>query len=284
MPIRVACVQTDVHFADPSANVAIVLARMEEVHEAGADLVIFPECALTGYCVEDAESADHLCLSGLAFEGTKVIQYPAEVADIVAAAERLKLHVVFGLAGAVDGKRYNLAFLVEPTGAVHRYAKAHLPELGFDNFVTPGPDLPVFDTAIGKIGMLICFDIRMPEAMRVMMLQGAEIIALPTNWPTGAEISAQVIAPARAAENRVFLATCNRVGDENGFHFIGQSGIFGLKGEPLAQAGTGEEIIFADINPADAQIKRTITVPGKHETTVVEARRPELYRDLTDPA
>jgi predicted amidohydrolase len=158
-----------------------------------------------------------------------------------------------------------------------------LPELGLDKFVTPGDELPVFETRLGKIAILICFDQRHPEAMRVLMLKGAQLVALPTNWPVGAECSAEYICIARASENRIFLATCNRVGHENGFDFIGRSKILGLGGEILSSAGATEETLLATIDLNLATNKRMVAILGKYETTVDVSRRPVLYENLVEP-
>ncbi len=109
------------------------------------------------------------------------------------------------------------------------------------------------------------------------------MIVLPTNWPDGAIFAPTHIAPVRAAENRVFLATCNRVGNENGFGFVGLSGIYSPTGEALARADDRPEIISADLDLSQARTKRTVTIPGKYETDVFGSRRPELYGPLTDP-
>ena len=152
-----------------------------------------------------------------------------------------------------------------------------MPELGYDRYVTTGDDLNVFETKFGKIGIQICFDIRFPEASRILALQGADVIFYPTNWPKGADISADVLAVARAVENKVYVVTANRVGEENGFSFIGKSKIISPSGVILAGASNGEEVMVADLDFEISRNKRNITIPGKHETTVFESRRPELY-------
>ncbi len=281
--MKVACVQCNVEFNDPAANVKRIVYHIAKEKQRDCDLIVLPECALTGYCVGSAEQAKEISLDDWQVEGNTVVRYPAVIQPIVDAAQQYGVVVIVGYAGFEKGKVINGALLIEPSGNVSRYAKTHLPELGLDRYVEPGNDLPVFDTAVGKIGILICFDIRMPEAIRTLALKGAEIVCLPTNWPRGAEVSADLLSPARAAENRVFLATCNRVGEENGFGFIGRSGIFDVGGKALARASDQEETIRADIDLALARIKRNVTIPGVHETTVFESRRPELYGALTEP-
>jgi 5-aminopentanamidase len=106
---------------------------------------------------------------------------------------------------------------------------------------------------------------------------------LPTNWPEGAEVSAEHISIARAAENRVFLATCDRVGSENGFNFIGRSKIIHPSGRVLAAAGVDEETLIADVDLSEARQKRTVGIPGKYETEAFQSRRPDLYGTIVEP-
>jgi predicted amidohydrolase len=87
---------------------------------------------------------------------------------------------------------------------------------------------------------------------------------------------------ARAAENRVFMATCHRVGKDKEFCFIGKSKIIDPEGKILASAGDDEEVIRAEIDLSQARQKRTRVVPGKYEMTVFASRRPELYGELMD--
>ncbi len=270
--MKLACVQSNVVFGDSQANAAKAIEKLKELKAEGVDLAVFPEAYLTGYCVDTSEQACAIAISSDS-EALKMLQSACEELDILA---------VVGYAEALDGKVYNAAVLLEPGEAPRVYRKTHLPELGLDKFVEAGQELPVFETRLGKIGILICFDLRPPEATRVLALNGAELIILPTNWPVGAEISAAHIAIARAAENRVFVATCNRVGEEHGFRFIGQSKIIGVTGQVLAAADGEEQTILAEIDLRQARQKRTIGIPGKYETEVFASRNPRLYTKITN--
>lgn len=273
--MRIACVQSNVVFDDPLANALRGVQRLEELKADGVDLVVFPEAFLTGYCVECQADADALAIAA----GDSPHEALTAMRD---ACDRLDLVAIVGLAEQEHGIVYNSAVLLEPGKPPRYYRKTHLPDLGLDKFVRAGEDLPVFETKLGKIGILICFDIRSPEAVRALALKGAELIVLPTNWPEGAEVSADHIAIARAAENRVFVATCNRVGEENGFRFIGRSKIVHPTGRVVAAAEGTEAVISANVDLADARQKRTITIPGKYETDAFASRRPELYGILIE--
>jgi predicted amidohydrolase len=168
---------------------------------------------------------------------------------------------------------------------VGSYRKVHLPSLGVDRHVDPG-DRPfaVHDVGGLRVGMQICYDGGFPEPTRVQALLGADLIVLPTNWPTHAECAAEHQMATRAMENVVYTIAVNRVGEERGFRFIGHSSIHGTGGERLALASPeGEEIIVAEIDPARARRKRQVRVPGKHEIDRFADRRPEFYAPIVAP-
>ena len=138
--------------------------------------------------------------------------------------------------------------------------------------------MKVFETGVGRIGMNICFDIRMPESARVLTLLGAESIMLPTNWPKGADLVPKYVINARAYENRVNVIAVNRVGKERGFEFIGQSKIVDYSGKTLVEANSlEEEIIFGTIDLDGARKKHIVLVPGEFELPLFKRRRPEFY-------
>lgn len=278
--MRVTCIQEDVVFADVSANIERALEHMRQ--RQGDDLVVFPECFLTGYVFPDADFARNVAIPVELNEAHEISSDHPELNRLVEACKELNQHLVVGFAARQGDDLHNIAALIEPSGRMRAYVKTHLPELGYDKMVRYGDDLPVFETAIGNIGIIICFDLRPPEAARVLALKGADLICLPTNWPQGAEFSADHIAPVRAAESRVFLACCDRCGSENGTTFIGLSGIYGVGGQTLAKAADGREVITADIEIEQAREKRIRTIPDVYEWTIFESRRPELYGSITD--
>ena len=200
----------NVDFADNASNLARMQSSLKAAAEAGAMLVIFPECALSGYCYESLDEA---------MPCAETIPGPATEALARACRER-NAFAIFGLLEK-DGERlFNTCALVGPDGLVASYRKVHLPSLGVDRFATPG-DRPfaVHEIASLRVGMNICYDYSFPEASRVMMLQGADLIALPTNWPEGSRRGAMYLINARAHENHLYYFAVNRVGTERGFDF-----------------------------------------------------------------
>jgi predicted amidohydrolase len=269
--MKVASIQASVVFRDPVANARNAVEQLTELAKQGVELTVLPECYLTGYCVSSPEDAKSLAISR---------DHPA-LQSIQKSANETGVTVAHGFAEKDGDKLYNTAALFMPDEEPRYYRKTHLPDLGFDKFATPGDEIKVFDTKLGKIGIVICFDMRFPEAARVLALQGADVILIPTNWPDGAQVSAETICVARAAESRVWVVTCNRVGTEEGFHFIGRSKIISPTGSVVAAADDAETTLIADLDLEIARQKRTITIPGKYETDVFEPRRPELYGDIT---
>jgi predicted amidohydrolase len=271
--MRIACVQSNVVFANPTANADLAIEKLNLLKDQEVDLAIFPEAFLTGYCVASAAQAESIAISRT-FEGLSKIPETVDTLGIGAV-------IGFGEQG-VEGELYNSAAMFEPEVPTRFYRKTHLPFLGYDRFADPGNELEVFDTRWGKIGILICFDLRPPEAARTLALKGADLIVLPTNWPIGAEVSANHVSIARAAENKVFVATCNRVGTENGTTFIGKSRIIATNGFVLEEAGNREEVLIADLDLSEARDKRIVNIPGEYEMEVFACRQPNLYQVLTD--
>lgn len=278
---RVACAQLDVAFNDPKTNTDRAIQALQECKSKAADLVVFPECFLSGYCVSSAADAASIALP-VATQQT-IPDSTEWLGQIHEECKSLGIFAVVGFAQLDRATLLNSAVLCDPENGIKLYQKTHLPELGYDKFATPGGSLPVFETSLGKIGVLVCFDLRVPEAARTLALKGAELIVLPTNWPEGAHAGPNFMAAARAGENRVFVATCNRVGTENGFSFIGQSGIYDVTGTTLAKASaTDEETIMADIDLSVARSKRNVVVAGEFETEVFATRQPDLYKIISD--
>lgn len=268
---RIACCQLDVVKADFEANKATFEQTLRDLRAKEVELAIFPECFLTGYAFNSKEEA----------EAASIIRIQA--AELQSAVEETGILAVVGFAEKFDGGLANSAVLLEPDVEPRFYRKAHLPHIGFDRFAAEGNELPVFETRLGRIGIIICFDQRHPEGARTLVLKGADLICLPTNWPEGAEMSAHYIAPARAAENRVCYATCNRAGSEGGFNFIGASGLYEVSGKCIAKAEIGSTILIGDLDIYSSRNKRTIVKPGEYEWTADESRRPELYGVLVEP-
>jgi predicted amidohydrolase len=268
---KIAGVQMDCRIADKRHNLDAIQARLREAAEHGARLVVFPECILTGYCFESKEEAWPLAET-----------LPGPATDAVADdCRRLGVWAVFGLLERDDrsGALFNACVLVGPGGLIGSYHKVHLPFLGVDRFTTPG-DRPFAVHQVDglRVGMNICYDGSFPESSRVLTLLGADLVVLPTNWPWGARGAVKYLIPARALENHIYYAAVDRVGEERGFRFIGNSRLIDCTGEALASGSeTAEEILYATIDPEKARHKHLVMIPGRYEVDRLVDRRPEMY-------
>jgi predicted amidohydrolase len=268
--MRVAVAQIEPKLGEKEHNLEVCLARLEEAVANGAELLVLPECAIPGYMFDSAEEA-------MSF--AEEIPGPATEA-LGEACRRLGAHVVCGLLERDGDLLRNAAVLVGPDGLLGTYRKTHLPFLGVDRFAAAGDELSVYDTPLGRIGLEICYDLRFPEATRTLALKGADIVAHPTNFPTAARIQTELITVARAAENRIYLLTANRVGKERRAEFCGWSQIVDPFGKRLAEAGESEEaLLVADVDVARARDKDYV-IPGEYELYLFGDRRPELYGAL----
>jgi predicted amidohydrolase len=236
--------------------------------------VVFPECALNGYCFENREEA---WLHAEPLRGPSM--------NVVAAdCRKFGAWAVIGFLEReeVSGQFFNAAALVGPAGIVGSYRKIHLPCLGVDRFAAPG-DRPfeVHDLGGLRIGINICYDGSFPESSRVLTLLGADLVVLPTNWPTGARSTVKYLVQARALENHIYYLAVNRTGEERGFEFLGQSRIVNFDGELLASSeGRTAEILYAELDPEAARRKQVVNIPDKYEINRVNHRRPEMYGPL----
>jgi 5-aminopentanamidase len=267
--IKIACVQMDCSLGEVVANRQRIVMQTRAAASAGAELVIFPECALTGYCFDSLAEAAQVAepLAG-------------PTAEIIAAVcAETGAHVVTGFIECAGEQCYNAAMFVGPQGLIGGYRKVHLPYLGVDRFLTPG-DRPfhVFDLPWGRIGVLICYDASFPEAARVLKLLGAELIVLPTNWPPGAWRTPEFVLNTRAQENHLFFAAVNRIGLERGWQFIGRSKVVDCNGDTLGEAsGEQEATLLVELDLAEANKNHIVNLAGAYEVDRLADRRPDFY-------
>jgi predicted amidohydrolase len=273
---RIAAVQINPELMNPPVNLEKVISAVNRAASNRANLIVFPECSLSGYIFSSREEA-------LPFAET----IPGPVSEKVATlCKEFKVYIIIGLLEKANDKLYNTAAFIGPDGLIGKYHKNHLPFIGVDRFVNHG-DKPfeVYQTPIGNIGIEICYDIMFPESARVMFLTGAEILAVPTNFPSdrAADVIKHVI-PARAIENSVYVVAADRTGNERGYSFAGRSKIVGPSGKAISQASADkEEIIYGEIDLEQARQKHLTTIPGEYEVDRFKDRRPELYGKITEP-
>lgn len=272
--VKVAGVQMYPKLMENKENFKRIRIETRNAAENGAVLVVFPECALTGYMFSSREEA---------LPYMETVPGPS-THELEVICKKHGVYVVIGMLEREADRCFNAAVLVGPDGLMGCYRKNHLPYLGIDRFLDHG-DKPfkIWETPIGKIGLFICYDCHFPESARIMTLLGAEILVLPTNWPEGRDKVPRFVINTRAYENKVHMIAVDRVGSERNAKFVGKSMIVDTMGDTLAQAGSEEEtIIYAEINIADARHKRVVFKPGEFEANFIGDRRPELYSKICE--
>lgn len=273
--VKVAACQIDPQFGEVDRNLECIERWVVDAARAGATLVVLPEAATTGYAFTSLDEA-------LPVARRAGVIAPELLAGLSA---KLAITIVCGTLEAEGDEIFNSALVMSPDGRRFKYRKMHLPFLGIDRFATPGPDAPwVVEVAGLRLGVLICYDLRFPEAARVCALEGADLIALPTNWPVGVSFHPGIFAPARAAENHCYLLAADRVGTERDVTFIGRSLLIDYDGNQMAMASdTDEEMIVGEIDPEAARATHVRRRPGEHEWDTMADRRPGLYERLLRP-
>ena len=254
--VNVACVQMRPEVGNKAKNVARSIECIEQAVGDGAQLVVLPELCNSGYVFENMEEA--VALSEPVPGGESCNTWSG-------LAAKLNVHIVAGINERDGDDLFNSSVVIGPSGHLATYRKVHL----WNNenlFFKPGNlGFPVVDTPVGKLGTFICYDTWFSESYRLCAVQGADIICLPTNW---------VPIPGQDP-NREFVAAADRVGEERGQPFIGQSLIVSHTGWPIGGPASfdSEEIIHANCNLDDARRHR---VWNKHNR-VLHDRRTDIY-------
>jgi len=281
-PTRVAVAQLDLAPGALEANRRRTVAAVLDAGRGGAELVVLPELASSGYRLRSAEAVD---------AAAEEIPGPATEAWRAAAAEAGCV-VVGGICERRGGDRFNAVAVVGAEGVLAVYRKLHL----FDEeklLFTPGDaGLPVVDLPLGRIGVLVCYDLRFVEALRVLALRGADLIAVPTAWVGGFDAAAPadgIIDQVRGAAvqanlSGVFVAAASRTGSDGDLRYLGQSCVVDPYGRfALEPRAVGEESVsVVEIDVAAAR-RAKVRAP---RIRPLEDRRTDVYAPLLgyDPA
>jgi len=250
----------DIHTGQPEANLARARKFVAQAHEAGADMLLLPELWLHGYDLERAEEwATPLGEGGF-----------AHMANL---ARESGLHLAGSLLERHADGVSNTAVLYAPDGALlGSYRKIHLFRLMQEHrYLAPGDHATLCPTPWGPVGLAICYDLRFPELFRTMALAGAVIFLVPAQWPVRRVEAWLLLARARAVENELIVAACNRVGNDGQVEFTGRSLVVDPWGRALVEGDGQERLLIAQ---ADLREVRK----ARRYLTVYEDRRPEAYR------
>lgn len=271
--VVVACCQLPLAVGDVAANRAACQAAVVEAASGGAEVVVLPELANSGYVFHDAMEARSLAEP---HDGETVGEW-------IGLARSHGLTIVGGICewDADERALRNSAVIVDGGGARAVYRKAHLWDRELEVFTPGAAAPPVVDTTHGRISVMICYDVEFPEWVRLSALRGAELLCVPTNWPRepwpAGERPAEVVrVQAAACVNRIFIAACDRGGAERGVEWVSGTVIVGPDGYPLA--GPVCEDVAATVL-ARCQLDQARDKRISPNNDAIGDRRPELYAD-----
>lgn len=274
MKINVTCVQMQPTRFDFASNLKKMVSFIENAmtENPKTDLLLFPELITSGY--ECGKEFQHLAERVSDGESIRVI---SEL------AKKYNVHIIYGFPErdeSIYDVLYNASVFIDNHGKVlGTYRKVHL-FASEKEFFRAGCDYPLFDTEIGKIGIMICWDTAFPEVARAYALQGAELIAVSTNWEkpyledveTKNQDDWDLITRARAFDNCLYLAAANRIGFDETLGFFGRSKIIGPTGVPIKELN--EEIegtISAELDYSKIPVLRAAYY------TFFKDRRPDTF-------
>ncbi len=270
--VNVALVQIECKVGDKNYNIKKIENYIKQAKKKRASLIVFPELALTGYVCRDR-----------VYELAETVPGPS-VHRLEAIAKKENVHIVFGMlekSGKAETVLFNTAVLISPTGFVGKYQKMHLPTHSVfeeKRYFRGGYQARVFDTSVGKLGLIICYDVFFPEITRLLRLDGAQLVVCISASPSVRRGFFEVLTTARALENTMFLAYVNLVGIEDGLQFWGGSRMIAPSGKIIAQAKYDEEdMIVTQIDYSDMD-RVGVFVP------MLRDLRPELYDSLKEQA
>jgi predicted amidohydrolase len=249
----------DVPQGRPEANLARAREFTAQAHRAEADLLLLPELWLHGYDLERADEwATPLGEGGFA--------------EMASTAREFGIHLVGSILERHADGISNTAVLYSPDGELlGSYRKIHLFRLMEEHrYLAPGEHATLCPTPWGPTGLGICYDLRFPELFRAMALVGAKLFVVPAQWPVKRLEAWLLLARARAAENELIVAACNRVGKNEDVTFPGRSIIVDPWGNTLVEGDDEERLLVAQVDLREIE-------KARRYLTVYEDRRPEAY-------
>lgn len=253
--------------SDVEQNVEKALRYMDQAADAGAQLICFPEVQLSPFFPQHPKQNVEKYVLQTDDDIIKRFQDKCRERNLVAVPN-------FYL--EENGKRFDASPVIDADGLILGISKmvhvAQVPCFYEQDYYEPSDNgFQVYDTAVGKVGVIVCFDRHYPESFRTCTLRGAELIVIPTANAKSEPMELfewELRVPAM--QNSVFVAMCNRVGLEDEMDFAGESMVAGPNGELLAKAGDQEQLLLVDIDPNQVQQSRKAR-------PYLPLRRPETY-------
>ena len=266
--MKVAAVQMQPKFAQPEKNRVLIRRYCERAAKQDVDLLVYPELCVSGYNFVSKDQVSSLA---------EPIPDGPTITSLINLADQYQLTMVIGIAEREGlNKVFKSSAIVDPRGYVGKYRKIHLFAREKDWFQAGNDPPKVWNLGKAIIGVLVCFDWAFPEATRILMLEGCEILCLPANLVLP---YAQLAMISRSIENRLFTILANRIGTERTLTFTGRSQITDTHGKILTRSGKDRTgLIVAEIDPRQARNK--MLTPTNN---IITDRRVDLYHRLMQP-
>jgi predicted amidohydrolase len=261
--VKIAAAQISCVLGDVGANVRKIRDFSARAREGGAELVVFPEVADTGYAMPVIQACATPWNEGAVPELQKI-------------AKELSIAIISGVAEREGDPIYNSQVFIDANGGVAgSYRKTHLftgTPIGEDECFVPGNELKSFPFGGVRLGLSICYDLRFPEVYRTLAIEGrANVFILSAAWPFPRLEHFRILATARAIENQSYMVVSNRVGTDEGATCCGSSTIIDPYGVVLASASTDrEELILAEVS-------EEVIASVRNKMAVFAQRRPDVY-------
>lgn len=287
--IRLATTSMNCVF-DKKKNLEKILKMIDEAADNQANLIVFPEACLMGYlrCLTRVSYTEPYDEYAYHHKNAEVIPEGPCVKAIIKKAMERKIYVAFGMTekdALYDFKIYNSVCFVGPEGYIGKYAKVHQP-MDECHLFYHGDDFPVFDTEIGRVGLMICYDKNFPEPARELALQGADIMLASTAWGYADDkmdlatdksyYQFDILDKVRALENQCYLISSNQFGVTGESNYFGHSNIVDPQGVIQATVGEAEGICYHDVeNIKDAVYNGKYFYFGLN---FIKDRRPSAYK------
>lgn len=277
----VAALQHESRAGDIEGNLTRMCEVLDSAVERQVQLAVLPETSLQGY---GYDSAEEVARDAVGLGDPLMTRVRDEVA-------RRDLCAVVGVIERDGDRLFNSTVAIDSSGElfdVHR--KLHLPCLGIDRFVEAGDrEPPVFDTPVGRVGLLICADMIFPEAARVAALKGADVIAISACVPYPVTIYADHLIRVRAYENCAYVVFADMSGPDGAWRYDGRSQIVEPGGTVVVEAAReGAEVIAAPVDVEQARAKVRVReprggIPHPYEVDFFGQRQPEVYGRIVSP-
>ena len=255
--MRVALLQTDIAWEDVAENHRRAARLLARAKEGGATLAVLPEMFSTGFSMDAG----------------RIAQPPGGPSEsfLREQARALGLWILASVPEQGEPAPRNMALLVSPEGTVVRDAKIHpFSFAGEDRVYSAGDRVLTAEVDGVRVTPLVCYDLRFPEPFRAAA-DDTDLFVVVANWTDQRREHWRTLLRARAIENQAYVVGVNRAGEGNGLHYSGDSAAVAPLGETLAEAGPGEQVLFADVDPA-------VVAKLRERFPALQDRRPSAYR------